>query len=423
MACVRRRRGRWVLDYRDHLGIRRTPSFPTKERADQELARVLGAPASRAVAAVSPDITVADYAARWLDLIVIEESTRVQYERTLRLYVLPAIGATKVRKLRRTDVKAMLSERVRAGLARDTVRLIHSNLRTMLNAARDDELIHENPTEGLGRILRLTKAKETRRQEIKAFDRAQLAQLLDACRTKDAELYPLLLTLAATGVRPGEALALEWDDFDAGRSEIRIERALADGRLKKPKSGHGRTVDIWPLLGDVVRVELRRRSLSAAGPLMFPSTAGTHLDHHNVARRFRRLLRLAKLPLHHSIKCLRHTYASILLAEGESPAYVQRQLGHASISLTVDTYGRFLRITPRAVDPRAARLVANSSEVVAAPGTASPQVADGIGDPGRARTFNPEIKSILRAPSGQDQHSVNRTESTRESDCDSGENG
>ena len=55
------------------------------------------------------------------------------------------------------------------------------------------------------------------------------------------------------------------------------------------------------------------------------------------------LLKKAKLPLHFTPHCLRHTYASILLADGVSPVYVQEQLGHATIELTVSTYGRWLK--------------------------------------------------------------------------------
>jgi integrase len=55
-------------------------------------------------------------------------------------------------------------------------------------------------------------------------------------------------------------------------------------------------------------------------------------------------LQAAALPAHFSPHCLRHTFASLLLQQGESPADVQRQLGHASIQLTVDTYGKWLLI-------------------------------------------------------------------------------
>jgi integrase len=67
------------------------------------------------------------------------------------------------------------------------------------------------------------------------------------------------------------------------------------------------------------------------------------LDTTNADKEFKRILKDAELPLHFTPHCLRHTSASLLLQQGEgAPAYVQRQLGHASIQPTVDTYGRWL---------------------------------------------------------------------------------
>lgn len=56
-----------------------------------------------------------------------------------------------------------------------------------------------------------------------------------------------------------------------------------------------------------------------------------------------RVLKAAQLPQHFTPHCLSHTYASIMLADGVSPVYVQEQLGHATIELTVSTYGRWLK--------------------------------------------------------------------------------
>jgi integrase len=70
---------------------------------------------------------------------------------------------------------------------------------------------------------------------------------------------------------------------------------------------------------------------------------GTPVDPANARRAMLRVLKAAKLPLYFTSHGLRHTYASILLAEGVSPVYVQEQLGHATIELTVSTYGRWLK--------------------------------------------------------------------------------
>ena len=76
---------------------------------------------------------------------------------------------------------------------------------------------------------------------------------------------------------------------------------------------------------------------------VFPSEHRTTRDHSNVREGFDTALKHAGLPGHFSPHSLRHSFASLLLADEVSPAYVQDQLGHASITLTVDTYGRWLK--------------------------------------------------------------------------------
>jgi hypothetical protein len=87
--------------------------------------------------------------------------------------------------------------------------------------------------------------------------------------------------------------------------------------------------------------------------------------------RLRRVLKRAKLPEHFSPHCLRHTFASLLLQQGESPVYVQRQLGHASIKLTVDTYGKWLPMGNKAAVDRLDRVGPAPSEARPLPSDAS----------------------------------------------------
>ena len=99
-----------------------------------------------------------------------------------------------------------------------------------------------------------------------------------------------------------------------------------------------------------------------------------------------RLLKRAKLPLHFSPHSLRHTFASLLLQQGESPVYVQRQLGHASIKLTVDTYGKWLPMGNKAAVDRLDDVAAgaNGSKVVAKlvpAGEAAAQRLERTGEP------------------------------------------
>ena len=90
----------------------------------------------------------------------------------------------------------------------------------------------------------------------------------------------------------------------------------------------------------------------------------------------RRTLKAASLPPHFSPHCLRHAFASLLLQQGESPAYVQRQLGHASIQLTVDTYGKWLPMGNKAAVDRLDDS-SGSKTVAAAGGTVENALPDG----------------------------------------------
>ena len=344
----------------------------------------------------------------------------------LRLHLLPTFGRVKVRLLQKGQIKTLLAELLQRGwvktitkggvtqeirlpLRRGSVRIIHATLRAMLYAAVDDGVIVANPAERLGRHLKLVPAPATRQEEIKAMTREQLSAFLAAAmavdvRGEDRRLYPFFLLLARTGLRLGEAFALEWRDVDFAGREIRVARAFSHGRIDTPKSGHGRTVDMSRQLEAVLRhlhaerkAETLRRGWRDIPAWVFCTTRGTMLNKGNVRRVFVRLLKRAELPLHFSPHCLRHTYASLLLQQGESPVYVQRQLGHASIKLTVDTYGKWLPMGNKAAVDRLddATPGASGSKVVAKlipAAEAAAELRGKAGEPSGTRTRDSLLK-------------------------------
>ncbi len=362
---LRGRPNRWVLDYRDPFGKRRWKIFRTKEQAEDALADVIRQSRQRGRPACDPDITVADYAERWVDRLAVRcKSRTVQIARSmLRVHLLPVFSRERVRRLSRGQIVDWLSRLSKSGLARGTVSLVLAHMRGLLNEAVEDGLLPSNPAARLGRRVGPPNAS----QEIKALTREQLSAFLEACRTHHdtytRRLYPLFWVMARTGLRVGEALALRWEDLNLHGRSVRIERAFAGSgkhrRLETPKSGHGRRdVDLSLQTVAVLRKlrvkragECLRRGWGALPPWLFPNEAGQPTDDGKVRKVFSRVLKAAGLPQHFSPHSLRHTFASLLLQQGESPAYVQRQLGHASIKMTVDTYGRWLPMgNPAAVD-------------------------------------------------------------------------
>ena len=136
-------------------------------------------------------------------------------------------------------------------------------------------------------------------------------------------------------------------DFHSRFAEVR--RNYVDGTLTTPKSGKGRRVDLSVHLTDTLKALLleRKKETLQKGwgevpPWVFTSEVGTMMDPDNFRKRVWPKL-LAKAGLRQvRIHDLRHTFASLLIQQGESLAYIRDQLGHHSIQITVDTYGHLV---------------------------------------------------------------------------------
>jgi integrase len=150
-----------------------------------------------------------------------------------------------------------------------------------------------------------------------------------------------------TGMRQGELLALEWGDIDWNGNFIEVRRSTWRGIVGTPKSGKTRRVDMNNRLKAVLQQHHARMKAEAlkAGvavpALVFTSEALTPYDGVNVRKSFEAALRKAKI---RKIRFhdLRHSYASWLIQNKESLAYVRDQLGHSSIQITVDLYGHLV---------------------------------------------------------------------------------
>ncbi len=385
----RHKPGRWIVDYYDSFGQRRWKVCRTKEEAENTLAAVIQESRHRRAPTLDPNITVEQYSAGWLTRLAARTKPRTvdSARDTLRLRILPVFGTERVRRLDRGRIVDWLSKLLASGLSRNTVRLAHATLRSLLTDAVDlDGLLPSNPAAGAGKRLHLAASARGRAEAVKAMTREQLGACLEACRDhRDASarrLYPFWVLMARTGLRVGEALAVQWADINWRDRVLRVERAFSGSgqrrRLDTPKAGHGRDVDLSAQTVDILRrleakrtAETLRRGWGELPAWLFPNEVGAPMDDSKVRKIFGRILKAAGLPGHFTPHCLRHTFASLLLQAGESPAYVQRQLGHASIKLTVDLYGRWLPQTNKAAvdrldDTAAAPLTSDAASAPAA---------------------------------------------------------
>lgn len=254
----------------------------------------------------------------------------------------------KLTEITRQDLKQLIADKRNSGLSWSSVKNIIILLREMLNHAIEDGLLVANPATRIGRF---NKKPAERRQNINPLTREELRLFLDMARQYTLRYYPFLLALARTGLRLGEALALQWGDIDWHGHFMEIQRAYChrSRRIQSPKNGKTRRVDMSQQLTDTLKAFLVERKkdtlLNGWGEvplLVFVSERGTILDGDHIRRRaFRTVLKKAGLR-HIRIHDLRHTFASLLIQNGESLAYVKEQMGHHSIQVTVDTYGHLV---------------------------------------------------------------------------------
>jgi integrase len=275
----------------------------------------------------------------------LSDRTRLEYQLTLGRYLPAALLARRIANLTATDIQELINEMTGRGLAPRTVRYLHAILRACLNRALRLGKVGRN-------VATLVDLPRQARREMKALSPSQAKRLLAVAEGHQHEA--LLAVLLTGGLRPAEALGLRWSDVDSDR--LHIQRALlrprgGGWRLAEPKTSRSRRVVVIP--ASTVRLVARHRAKQLeerllAGPeyrdsgFVFATALGEPLDMHNItARAFKPLLRLAELP-EIRLYDLRHSAATLRLANGENPKVVSEMLGHASVVLTLDTYSHVL---------------------------------------------------------------------------------
>jgi integrase len=272
-----------------------------------------------------------DYAAVWLmaKRRALKHTTLASYESHLRLRLLPTLGARPLETI--TPLMVREAAVVAVG-SRSTIAGMLRTLSSLFSDAIQDGLVLHSPALRPGKFL-----GKAEKEEVEILTLAEERVLLDAAMRWRPHWYPLLLFLMRTGVRIGEAIALERADLDLRDRFARIRQNYTRGRLTSTKGRRVRRVDLSPQIADLLM-----QGTVVSPTLVFVTLTGHRVQYRNFLQRvFFPLCRKAGLR-RFTPHVLRHTYASRLIAANVPLAYISRQLGHSSIRVTVDTYGHLL---------------------------------------------------------------------------------
>jgi integrase len=254
---------------------------------------------------------------------------------------MPVFQDMPITQITRGKVRDFLLDKANEGYAASTVTHIRNVISGVLNKAVDDEVIPANPSHRMGKIGKST----DRRKNINPLSQDELNTLLMTAYQHFPADFTLLLTLARTGIRIGEALGLKWEDINFEGRAIDVQRSFVRGRISTPKSGKYRTVDATPQLVETLKrhrsKQMRDAFANGRGEVsewVFMTDGGTLINKDIWRKRvFNKLLKKAKLRKVR-IHDLRHTYATLRISKGDNIADVSKQLGHHSVKLTMDVY-------------------------------------------------------------------------------------
>ena len=331
--------------------------FPTKRDAERAL-RDLLAKADRGGVIETSKLTVAQFLRdEWLPAMQmsIEKTTWVGYQGNVDRYIIPRIGDIALRDLKPpkinwlyADVRDNGRSRGTGKLSLKTVREVHVTLHRALEDAVRWDYLDNNPA-SRANAPSATAAKNQRKKAIKTWTASEVNAF--AKRYKGHPFFVLWLLAASTGMRRSELLGLRWKDIDLKNSRLAIRQVLVKvggkGEFKDaPKSAHGfRTIrlpgSVVAALRDARQTQIAVRLGSSVWhdlDLVFCRDDGLPFHPDYVTETVREMIEASGLPPIRPLQDLRHTHATLLLADGANAKVVQERLGHHSHSFTADTY-------------------------------------------------------------------------------------
>ncbi|POB09495.1 tyrosine-type recombinase/integrase [Sulfobacillus sp. hq2] len=321
----------------------------TKKEAQQELNALLR-DQDTGTLVTTQRITLNEYLDQWLEAAAkprLRPQTSEDYKAILNRYVRQPLGYRRLSTIQPLDLQKLYSEMLERGLSPRTIRYTHVILSSALKQAVRWQMLSQNPADKVS-------VPKQQRREMHALNPEETKRFLSAAES--SRWLTLFQFALVTGMRPEEYFGLRWEDIDWHNGRVQVKRVLVrpkggGWRFDEPKTKKGRSIPIPQTLVaslKTLKVEQAKQRLSLGERwkdhgLVFTAENGEPIHHSNfTARHFKPILKAAGLAENIRLYDLRHTCATLLLVAGENPKVVSERLGHASITLTLDTYSHVL---------------------------------------------------------------------------------
>ena len=312
----------------------------TKKEAENELAEIERN--IRRGEYASTTHTVASFFEEWLGLTrpTLKVGTADMYKYVVNAHIIPELGGVKLTKLTPMQVQRFY-QRLQEATYRSpqggkSVRNIHALLHKALADAMLWGLLSRNP----GDNVVLPKVEKPEISTASAHDLQRLIYSLDAYQIWR---MPVLISLF-TAMRCGEVVALQWQDYDANAHTIAVRRAASQYKweitIKETKNGHARVIYLNDAFVQALDAYAKTAEYHAPTDFICCNQDGSILPPKTYSKAFAEIRSALGLPI--TLHGLRHTQATLMLADGASPQVVAERLGHRRTSTTMDVYAHVM---------------------------------------------------------------------------------
>ena len=287
--------------------------------------------------------TVDEWFWTWIDDIKgdsIRVGTRRAYINRYKHRIEPKIGSFILSDVRPIDCQNVLNYAQDEGDAMSSVRKCRVIMREFFEAAKDNEMIADNP---IVHSVTYAKQKEKERRVLTVEEQKKLLELAEG-----RQAYPVFAFALQTGMRVGELMGLKWSDINMDQDYVQVQRSLdyreetSEFVENPPKSVAGNrkiplTKEAMAVLEDVRAHEAEIPVKEGFESYIFRSRQGKPFHRGNLNRVLRKIAGDAGMESL-SMHTLRHSFATRCIESGMRPKTLQKLLGHATLTLTMDLY-------------------------------------------------------------------------------------
>ena len=347
---VRERYNKWYIDFVfNKKRVKKSTSLVANEKNLNTIKKtiipeiIMALTGNKEVEYLKKDLTIQEFSIKYFELYKDTVRTHVSHRNQLHYdnLIKPYFGNILI-----IDIKPIQLEEWQNKLLKkykvNSVTKYRSILYSMFEKALKSDLISYNPLSRVKSPLstnkKFKKLDNLVDEEIFPFNQNEVIEILKHAKEN---LYYFILVMLLTGIRPGELIALKWNDVDFKKKRIAIDKTIVNGKVGNVKTQSSvRYVDIIPSL-EIKLKELY--NITGTYDNLFISHFKKPFYSHDILNlRFKKLLKEIEIK-ERKIYNLRHTFASTMINDGVNILWVSRMLGHKDTSITLKVYVKYIK--------------------------------------------------------------------------------